>query len=532
MNVIFCVVLVVAASVSAADDSSLYGAVHEQLTKSDGQLMPTLRKAYLDWSEHTALTALAAAKQTIPADCLREIDSDPTLRDAMFGAVYPPDPSIVQNYARLRQALGPEFMRKYRSLVTGVAVTQRKKETVENDPNDPDTVPDAGMEDQGALENAALVAGIADFMKTNNVAAVDIYNDANVRQKLAGWLTDHKIEVSFVPQAEPGKRLVNLLKQAMIQLGQRPAHRSALPDEAAWLKFLAKVYESTPSDPPHRKKDKGNKADKAINETKWPLFPMQQAPWPLLMPLAHSIPLDEANYIWEKFNGLHGETRMHTYGPYKKEPAVIPLELQPSQWHWKAWPDLIVHGGVCTTMSVIAIDTQNCLCIPSVHAGQPHHANLISFRSSPDGKWYAVIEQAFAGGPNVTHAAWPFREGAGVAPRLIKEGAAGAEYHLGLALGMNVGLRQYIDTRIAVNLYESLPDDQKPTIGVKLLTHAIEINPYNPQPWYLLAQQGHAMPLPQNPTGEDDLARPVEAAAKKYWHVLGEYQPQFAETQN
>jgi hypothetical protein len=447
----------------------------------------------------------------------------------MFGAIYPPDPSIVQNYAHLRQTLGPAFMQKYHSLVIGVAVTQRKKDPEENDPNDPDTVPDAGVEDQGPPENEALVNGVAQFMKTNGVAALEIYQDANVRQKLADWLKDQKVDFPFPPQDEPSKRLVNVLKQAMIKLGQRPAHRGPMPDEVAWLKYLATVYESKPAKPEDRKdQKKGNKADKGIDVMNWPLFPMEQAPWPLLMPLAHSIPLDEAHYIWDKFNGVHGEERLHTYGPYKKEPAVIPLELEPSSWSWKAWPDLIVHGGVCTTMSVIAIDAQNSLCLPSVHAGQPHHANLISFRIS-DGKWYAAIEQAFAGGPEVTHAAWPFKEGAGVAPHLSKEAEAGAEYHLGLALAMNVGLRQYIDTRIAVNLYQSLPDAEKQVIGVKLLTQAVQTNPFNPEPWYLLAEQGQVLPISDS-VGADkgESTRPVEAATSKYWRTLGDYEKKVA----
>jgi hypothetical protein len=515
-----------------AADVTLSQAIQEPLEKSNGNLTSDLRQAYLDWSEYTVLASLAADKQIIPAGCLKEIDSDTTLRDAVFGAIYPPDPSILQNYARLRQALGPEFMRKYKSLVVGVAVMQRKKEAEDYDPNDPDTVPDAGVENPAPPQNDPLVGGIAQFMKTSNTSALDIYQDPAVRQKLATWLTQHQIDSNFVPQDNPSKRLTNDLKQAMITLGQRPAHRSPMPDEATWLKYLATIYESTPSLSPVHKPGKDNKADKGISEMKWPLFPMNQAPWPLLMPLARCIPLDEAHYIWDKFNGLHGENRLHTYGPYKKEPAVIPLELQPSAWSWRAWPDLIVHGGVCVTMSIIAVEAQNSLCIPSVHAAQPHHANLISFRND-DGKWYAAIEQAFAGGPNVTHAAWPFKEGAGVAPHLLKAADAGAEYHLGLALGMNVGLRQYIDTRIAVNIYESLSPADKSAIGVKLLTQAVQTNPYNPQPWYLLVQQGHPLPISASPASdEEDSARPVESATRKYWRTLADYQSQLIQKQN
>ena len=65
----------------------------------------------------------------------------------------------------------------------------------------------------------------------------------------------------------------------------------------------------------------------------------------------------------------------------------------------------------------------------------------------------------------------------------------GSEYHLGLAAAMNVPVSTYLDTRMAVNLFGALPDAQKKTIGAKLLNHAIETNPFNPAPWYLLARQ-------------------------------------------
>src|SRR5262249_18291434 len=152
MHRAFFAIILAAVTISGmplAAGSDLYDAVHGILEKSDGKLTPELRQAYLDWSEKTALETLAAGKQSIPDDCLKEIHARANLRDAMFGAIYPPDPSIVQNYARLRESLGPAFMQRYRSLVVGVAVTQRKKEAEEFDPNDPDTVPDAGNEDQG-----------------------------------------------------------------------------------------------------------------------------------------------------------------------------------------------------------------------------------------------------------------------------------------------------------------------------------------------------------------------------------------------
>ena len=134
---------------------------------------------------------------------------------------------------------------------------------------------------------------------------------------------------------------------------------------------------------------------------------MATAPWPLLMPLAHSVPLSEANYIWEAFQGEHGPDRYHTYGPYRGDADVIPDSLRPSKWFWDAWPDRIVHGGMCAPISKGTVDLYSALGKPAMWAGQPGHANLISFQHVGDA-WTAEIEQAFAGGPNVTYAQWYF----------------------------------------------------------------------------------------------------------------------------
>jgi hypothetical protein len=200
------------------------------------------------------------------------------------------------------------------------------------------------------------------------------------------------------------------------------------------------------------------------------------------------MPLDEARYIYEKFEGKHGPDRYHTYGPYRKWEAQLRAELQPSPWHWGAWPDRIVHGGVCVVMSGIAIDTHRSLCQPAVPAGQPHHSNLISYHYA-DGKWSAHIDQAFAGGPPVTHALWMFKDVTEGPARLVRKSHTGAEYHLGLGAAMDIGVRPYMDSRIAVHLYRLLSDSEKLTIGTKLLSQATKANPFNPEPWHLLAGQ-------------------------------------------
>src|SRR5262245_18027109 len=145
------------------------------------------------------------------------------------------------------------------------------------------------------------------------------------------------------------------------------------------------------------------------------------------------MPIGEARYIWETFQGEHGPKRYHDYEPYRSRQTELLYELEPSPWHWNSWQDRIVHGGVCVVMATIALDNHRALCEPAVHAGQPHHANLIAYHSI-GGVWTAMIEQSFAGGPDVTHAAWLFQDGE-TAPRLMPVNRCGSEYHLGLAAG-------------------------------------------------------------------------------------------------
>jgi len=125
-----------------------------------------------------------------------------------------------------------------------------------------------------------------------------------------------------------------------------------------------------------------------------------------------------------------------------------------------------------------------------VMAGQPGHSNLMTYREA-DGFWYTAIEQAFAGGPEVTYGGWMFNE-IKTAPDLGEQNHrpwASSEYQLGLGQAMNVGLDAYIDTRIAVNIYNRLPAAQKGTLGTQLLTQATQTNPFNAAPWQLLAAQ-------------------------------------------
>ena len=144
----------------------------------------------------------------------------------------------------------------------------------------------------------------------------------------------------------------------MILLGQRPNARDPKPDTESWLRYLVSIYEATPSSVPT--------VDGKVKS--WPLFPLSEAPWPLLMPLAHAVPLSEAEYIGKGYQGEHGPDRFHTYGPFRDDAKAMPYELQPSRWFWDAWPDRIVHGGECVSISIGTVDFYCSLGKPAVWA--------------------------------------------------------------------------------------------------------------------------------------------------------------------
>lgn len=458
-----------------------YAQVGPVLRAAGGSLNADVRAAYLGWAEADVLDQLRAHGKDIVPECLAEVRANDELRDALYGSVFPPDPSILQNYAHMRADFGPAFMKSYRSLVIAEAVSKRTKGVQDLAPGNPqfgrDYQPDFWVDETlqhpGSDGEKALVRALADYMKLRNIPAADLYKNPTFQGWLKAYLPEHGIPQNLVTAVKQTTQFGEWLKNAMILLGQRPAGRNPKPPAEEWMRYLASINETAPSSLP--------------TGTTWPLFPLKDAPWPMLMPLAHPVPIGEARYIWDRLEGHYGDDRFHTYGPYRDDDGAMPDELIPSQWFWDAWPDRIIHGGECVPLSKGTVDFYSALGKPAMWAGQPGHANLISFGLT-DGCWSATIEQAFAGGPDVTCAQWYFDEEPGTELRYRDLYYwPGAEYQLGQALAMNLGLGSYMDTRIAANLYRCLPASDRQTLGANLLTNALQSNPYNPELWYRLA---------------------------------------------
>ncbi len=550
-------------------------AILERVEQAGGNLDPAMRAAYVSLAERTVAQELSKAGNSAALSYLTEVDADPMLRDAMFAEFDPPDPSILENYARLRDELGWEFVAKYRSLVIADAVAERTNGAKERPDSDlgvrfpppgasaPEPMlaeiisyvrmcsalgqgttdaPGVGIADKVMEEsNGAkprpeadrLVREIANYMDETKTTALKIFQDQIVRAKLAAYLKAHDVDDDQIAKINDQGALHDLLKSALVWLGERPPERDEAPDAATWLRYLAAIYETKQSSP----------------AAPWPRFPMDSAPWPLLMPLHHAYPIWEAVYIWEKYQGLHGSERYHEYGPYTDGADEWRRELQPSAWYWSAWPDLIVHGGICTIMAPISVETHVALCAPAMMAGQPGHSNLMSYQFD-QGYFHTVIEQGFAGGPKKTWGSWLFNE-IGEAPGLDEQNGRAwshSDYQIGLALAMESGLTHvwptkeysraeqdmamaqglasYTDTRLAVNLYNELPKSEQRRVGRTLLMQAIQRNPYNPAPWHLLEAQTESasdgIDLIQLAVGDSIVTypKPIADSAHDYWDMM------------
>jgi hypothetical protein len=526
---------------SAAVTKNCYAAVGPALRKSGGVLTMDVRETYLAWAEKTVVQELQAGHQPVSAKCLAEVRQHDGVRTAMYGAVFPPDPSVLQNYAHLREHLPAGIMSKYRSLAIALSVSRRirgvetpaESKSIGRDYQAGFWV-DETLRLPGSEPEKVYIRDLADFMMETHTTAAEVYQDASLQEKLRAYLGKRGVYIDAINEVQKSVVLGERLKNAMILLGQRPAARDPKPSAIDWIRHLTTINASTPSSTP----DQGGKP------MPWPLFPIDSAPWPLLMPLAHPVPISEADYIWEAFQGAHGPDRYHTYGPYRNDDELMPDSLLPSKWFWDAWPDRIIHGGECIPLSKGTVDFYSALGKPAMWAGQPGHANLISFQYV-DGAWTSEIEQAFAGGPDVTCAQWYFDEDPGTQIRFRPDyNWATAEYHLGLSLAMNVGLKSYMDTRMASNIFRTMPLPVQQTLGVKLLRSTLEVNPFNPAIWYRLSEQttdgGQAATLAEAALkGEPGLLSGhlsdefqekggAGGANAQYWRTLGQFVTSYA----
>lgn len=529
--VLACVLLFLGALRSVAAESRANPgeeALVALVKKSGGDYSPEIRTAYLRQAEAGVMEALKNRKIALTPEQLEVIRQDPVLYDACYGTIYPADPRILLNLLELRQQLGPELFGQYRNLLVAGAVARRhlgvdrpmgeKEEWLLRSraeaeqksgkrpwpryqalgiQGDQEAAGDTGQiddeaeqEDMEAGEDAeggdnepqeatakAPAAGkkktpparivqkrrekweksqeklvgpegieiIYRFLQEKQITPRQLYESGELKKEL----------LAKMGAAAPESKTISyqLLEKVMTAKGLRPAERDPFPSLVEWCRYLDGIK---------------------------PEFPIRTAPWPVLMPLAKGWPLREAQQIWANYQK---SGKLQTYGKYQGKDKVIPLRLEPFPWHWQSWQGTYQAGGVCHEMSTIGLGSYMSVGVPTCKTGQPHHSCILVF-SGKNGR-YSVGTRQGTKGPEQTHSQWLFADPKAELPEI---------HHMGLALAMNQGLGEYLDSRIGDHLAGILKDRHENELARKMLISVLRRNPYNTEAWCELAGQ---------PGGED-----------------------------
>jgi len=470
-----------AAQQSAQQSASAAGAdeLSSLLASSGGAYSAALKDYYMKCAE----AEVRATTSNVPADTWTWLDAHPQIRDGLFSATYPVPALYVENLAALRAALGPAISEKYPQLLLAMSVRTDSVTDSKNVSGAPAQPEVTNVEDEDADAGVALTpeaapaktdpqaAKVAAYMKANHRTLVDIVKKPDPVFKELGL-------------ALPKKHLTAFWDDVALASGTYPARKNMpLVD---YLKYIIAHYETRlprfTTDP----------------KWQWPIFPLDKAPWPLLLAL-RTEPQNEADWVWSLFTGSikpqgKKEKRVMTYGTYTNNYKKPEVRYKASQYNPDSVQRIAQDGGICGRMGSLGVISFNSLGQPASGVGQPGHATMFYYSYDAASGKYVTHVQTSLNTPFNTHAMWfiPDVNGyrAGIdqfqGGKKWKTNIVGIEYHDGLALAMDAGLGGYVDTRVACHLAAMLPDSAREQ-KIRLLESAAALNPYNVELWYALA---------------------------------------------
>jgi len=452
------------ASATGAD-----GELSSLLASSGGAYSAALKDYYMKRAE----AEVRATASNVPADTWTWLDAHPQIRDGLLSASYPVPALYVENLAALRASLGPQISEKYPQLLLAMSIRPDSVTDAANATASPAQPEVTNVDNEDADADAALTpeeapskpdpqaAKIAAYMKANNRTLVDIVKNPAPVFKALGL-------------ALPKKHLAPLWNDVALASGTYPS-RLNMP-LVDYLKYIIAHYET--------------RLPKFTTQTQWqwPVFPLDKAPWPLLLALRPE-PQNEADWVWQLFTGgikppeAKGK-RVMTYGTYTGNYRQPEVHYQASQYNPDSAQRIAQDGGICGRMASLAKISFNSLGQPASGVGQPGHATLFYYSYDAASGKYVTRVQTSLNTPFKTHARWYIPNVKGFRTQ-SKNNTVGIEYHDGLALAMDAGLDSYVDTRVACKLAAMLPDTARAQ-KIRLLESAAALNPCNVELWYAL----------------------------------------------
>ena len=434
----------------------------------------------------------------------------------IFANFYPPDPSVATNADILINAVGEKAW-KYDQLVIAFAVGRRQIGMGSFDLGKQGkflseyinaasaskgwgSPADLFIAGQPPINFYGVNPGSVDYKAYNVVAAY--LTNKNLTPKQA-WVNKEDTIKNLADQGISEKNLASLLQEHLYRTRQVRRKRDAFPQPADFFLYLVSKYENI------------NKIrDVNKRSVEWKGVPLDFTPWLAMLPLSETRPIRECEYVWDRYLGKYGEPRIWFYGPYRRdddpEPPVL-FSMDPSpDWSYDAYPSCIYVGGVCGTMSLIARDASIALGIPTPPAGQPGHGNLMTFHYNANGSILTVDQSVdtlkVTTGPLYLRDTTTKRAGYG-------------EYHVGLAASMNLNDNDWMDSRLAMNVYKMAKEKEAPEAVLEVtLKEVLRLNPFFTDAWYMLfARRGEDLKAAIACVEDINKAIPEGNSVSKLW---------------
>jgi hypothetical protein len=399
---------------------------------------PVLRESYL-------ADAKSKVSSVASPELMAWLDGHPAILIGLLTSSDPVPAHHVKQLDALRRELGPERSERYSSLL--LAASLRAPESAPAAPKSPD----------------ARVTAVAAHLKTAGLTVLQ------AREMGDAFFSAAKV-------AAPGKKEEAAFWEELAHAtGTYPRRENMAL--AASLKLLIERYET--------------KLDSFGSGPQWPLYLIDQAPWPLLAPLRQTLPRSEADYLWDHFRGetpYADGSRWKTYARYSWDYDRVPaVRWKVSPFHPNSIPRIAEDGGVCGRLSTLGQFSCTTLGKPAVGMYQPGHRAMLSYNRDSAGLWFAKLEQSITS-PDRSTSQWflPAPQGQRVSGSEESGVKVGVEWHVALNLAMDAGLGRWQDARIALFSARRL-HAKDPATAQRLAEEATALNPYLLEAWYQLA---------------------------------------------
>jgi len=386
-----------------------------------------------------------AARVTAPlsAEFWSWVEARPEIHLGLLFAQHPMPAGFAENLDKLRRSVKPTQADRYAHLLLGVAVASLAPLRTENE--------------TATTVFAPEVLAVATWMKASATSYLKVMEDPAVALAAAGLKPeDAKSRTFWTDVAHASGTYPQRLKASEV-------------DHLRWL--VDRLDEPAPE---------GAKQP-------WPIFPMAQAPWPLLVWFRDVPPERERDWVWERYWGRIPQqpAGIIGYGRYSWDYARNPaFKYKASAWHPNSLPRIWEDGGVCGRLSTMADVFRRTLGIPARGCGQPGHRAFVNYTwDVKKSAWGFAVGQSISGidatrvSPGIP-ALTPYQDGRAVTCQAL----------IG---GINLGLERWHRARILSWYAFSLP-----TVAGKerLAREALALNPYEISLWKWLVDQAEDAP--------------------------------------